>query len=65
MSFPGPALPRPTLTVPGIRATKRRDGASPLVMVTAYDAPTARLAAEAGVDMLLVGDSVGTALLGY
>jgi 3-methyl-2-oxobutanoate hydroxymethyltransferase len=34
-------------------------------MVTAYDAPTARLANEAGVDMLLVGDSLGTALLGY
>ncbi len=65
MPSPGPASPRPTLTVPGIRATKRRDGAAPLVMVTAYDAPTARLAAEAGVDMLLVGDSVGTALLGH
>jgi len=34
-------------------------------MVTAYDAPTARLAAAAGVDILLVGDSVGTARLGY
>lgn len=34
-------------------------------MVTAYDAPTAKLAIDAGVDMLLVGDSVGTAVLGY
>ena len=59
------ASPRPPLTIPAIRAWKRRDGADPLVMVTAYDAPTARLAVEAGVDMVLVGDSVGTALLGY
>lgn len=59
------ASPRPPLTIPAIRAWKRRDGATPLVMVTAYDAPTARIAAGAGVDMLLVGDSVGTALLGY
>jgi 3-methyl-2-oxobutanoate hydroxymethyltransferase len=37
----------------------------PLVMVTAYDAPTARFAVDAGVDLILVGDSVGTTLLGY
>jgi 3-methyl-2-oxobutanoate hydroxymethyltransferase len=36
-----------------------------LVMLTAYDAPTARLAEAAGVDMLLVGDSLGMAVLGY
>ena len=57
-----PSPIRPKLTIPAIRAAK---GASPLVMVTAYDAPTARLASEAGVDLLLVGDSVGTAVLGY
>jgi 3-methyl-2-oxobutanoate hydroxymethyltransferase len=34
-------------------------------MVTAYDAPTAELAAAAGVDLILVGDSLGTAILGY
>ena len=34
-------------------------------MVTAYDFPTARLADEAGVEILLVGDSVGTVVLGY
>jgi 3-methyl-2-oxobutanoate hydroxymethyltransferase len=34
-------------------------------MVTAYDAPTAALAVEAGVDLILVGDSLGTAILGY
>jgi len=34
-------------------------------MVTAYDAPTARIADAAGVDMILVGDSVGMVVLGY
>jgi 3-methyl-2-oxobutanoate hydroxymethyltransferase len=35
-----------------------------LVMVTAYDAPSARLADAAGVDMILVGDSAGTTVMG-
>src|SRR3546814_14161204 len=38
---------------------------SDLVMVTAYDAPGARMADEAGVDMILVGDSVAMVVLGY
>jgi len=52
-------------TVPAIRAAKRRNGAAPLVMVTAYDEPSARLVDAGGVDMILVGDSVGNAVLGY
>lgn len=36
-----------------------------MVMVTAYDAPSARAASEAGVDMILVGDSVAMVVLGY
>jgi 3-methyl-2-oxobutanoate hydroxymethyltransferase len=47
-----------------IQEFKGRKGTR-LVMLTAYDAPTARLAAAAGVDMLLVGDSLGMAVLGY
>ena len=34
-------------------------------MVTAYDAPGARVADAAGVDLILVGDSVGNVVLGY
>ena len=40
-------------------------GGERITMVTAYDFPTARLAELAGVDALLVGDSVGTAVLGH
>jgi 3-methyl-2-oxobutanoate hydroxymethyltransferase len=54
-----------TLTVPAIRSSKVRDGRDPLVMVTAYDAPGARQAHAAGVDMILVGDSLAMMVLGY
>jgi 3-methyl-2-oxobutanoate hydroxymethyltransferase len=37
----------------------------PWVVITAYDAPTAALLDQQSVDMILVGDSVGTVLLGY
>jgi 3-methyl-2-oxobutanoate hydroxymethyltransferase len=42
----------------------KRRGA-PIAVLTAYDAPTARAEAEAGVDIILVGDSVGVNMLGY
>jgi 3-methyl-2-oxobutanoate hydroxymethyltransferase len=53
------------VTVPAVRRRKASAGADPLVMVTAYDAPTARLADAAGVDLLLVGDSLAMVVLGY
>src|ERR1700678_179132 len=50
----------------GVLAVRNRKGGSePLVMVTAYDAPSARAAAAAGVDVILVGDSLGMVVLGY
>ncbi|MFN2608091.1 MAG: 3-methyl-2-oxobutanoate hydroxymethyltransferase [Acidimicrobiales bacterium] len=50
------------VTAPAIRARK---GGIPVVMVTAYDHPGARIADEAGVDVILVGDSLAQVVLGY
>ena len=54
---------RPKVTVRSIREMKARK--ERIVSVTAYDFPTARLADEAGVDLILVGDSLGMVVLGY
>jgi 3-methyl-2-oxobutanoate hydroxymethyltransferase len=43
---------------------KKRQG-KPIAVLTAYDYPTAKAEAEAGIDIILVGDSVGTNVLGY
>jgi len=50
------------VTAPAVLARK---GGSKLKMVTAYDAPTARIADRAGADIILVGDSVANVVLGY
>lgn len=50
------------VTAPQVRARK---GGAKLTMVTAYDAPTARIADRAGADMILVGDSVANVVLGH
>ena len=49
------------LTAPAIKARK---GGDKITMITAYDEPTARIADRAGVDIILVGDSVANAVLG-
>ncbi len=46
-------------------AIARRKGKSAFPVVTAYDAPFGRFAEEAGIDVLLVGDSLGNVVLGY
>jgi len=53
------------MTVPAVRARKASSGADPLVMLTAYDAPGARMVDQAGADLILVGDSVAMVVLGY
>jgi len=59
----GAGAPRAKVTAPAVVALKRKG--EPITVVTAYDFPTARLADQAGVEILLVGDSVGTVVLGY
>ena len=60
----GPAeIPQPAkVTVPRFRAAK---GKRPLLCLTAYDSPTARLVDEAGFDLILVGDSMANVVLGH
>jgi 3-methyl-2-oxobutanoate hydroxymethyltransferase len=55
--------PPSKITVPWIAASKRKGRR--LVMLTAYDATFARLADRAGVDMVLVGDSLGMVVQGH
>lgn len=50
------------MTAPKLRAMK---GGHKVVCITAYDVETARIADEAGVDLVLVGDSLGNVVLGY
>src|SRR5438105_8765678 len=51
------------LTLPELAGMKERR--EKIVMVTAYDAPGARLAEEAGIDILVVGDTAGMVVLGH
>ena len=61
VSAPTPTPARKPITVPQLRAKK---GDTPIVMVTAYDATFARMLDDAGVDILLVGDSLGMVVQG-
>ena len=58
MSVPAAKLPLPELAAMKQRGEK-------IVMVTAYDAPGARFAEDAGVDVILVGDTAGMVVLGH
>jgi 3-methyl-2-oxobutanoate hydroxymethyltransferase len=59
-TYPGSAPRR--VTAPQLARRKRRG--ERLVMLTAYDAPTARILDENGIDLILVGDSLGMVVLG-
>jgi 3-methyl-2-oxobutanoate hydroxymethyltransferase len=60
---PGPPAKRPAVTLSKL-AEKKALG-EPIVMVTAYDYPSGQVAEEAGVDVVLVGDSGAMTVLGY
>jgi 3-methyl-2-oxobutanoate hydroxymethyltransferase len=59
-----PAKPdREPVTLPRIAEMKRNR--EPIVMITAYDYPSAQIVDEAGVDIVLVGDTAAMVVLGY
>ena len=63
ITAPAPPRKRPSVTLSTL-AEKKALG-EPIVMVTAYDYPSASVAEEAGVDLVLVGDSGAMTVLGY
>jgi 3-methyl-2-oxobutanoate hydroxymethyltransferase len=58
-----PPRDRRPVTLPRLAEMKRLG--EPMVMITAYDYPSAQVAEEAGVDLVLVGDSAANTVLGY
>src|ERR1700735_5655811 len=61
--FPGPDENRQKVTAASLRERKLRH--EPITCLTAYDYATARLVDEAGIEMILVGDSLAQTVLGY
>ena len=57
------AVERAPMTIP--RVAEMKASGEPIVMVTAYDFPSAQVAEEAGVDIVLVGDTAAMVVLGY
>src|SRR5579859_5399568 len=68
-NFPGSANSSPLdssitkVTIPALSEMKRQG--KPISALTAYDYPSARLVDEAGIDLLLVGDSLAMVVLGH
>jgi 3-methyl-2-oxobutanoate hydroxymethyltransferase len=58
-----PQADRVAVTLP--RLAEMKENGEPIVMVTAYDYPSATVAEAAGVDLVLVGDSAANVVLGY
>ena len=62
--IPDPPSPIPDrVTIPGLQSKRARR--ERITMLTAYDTPMARILDRAGVDLVLVGDSLGMVALGY
>ncbi len=59
------AQPRNTKPITVVDLQHMREHGKPITMLTAYDYATAKLADEAGIPILLVGDSLGMVVLGY
>src|SRR2546422_1207939 len=51
------------ISITDLKAMKKRG--EKIAMITAYDCPTARLVEEAGIPLILVGDTLGMVVLGY
>jgi 3-methyl-2-oxobutanoate hydroxymethyltransferase len=62
-SHTAPTSDRQPLSLP--RLAEMKEKGEPITMITAYDYPSALVAEEAGVDMVLVGDSAAMVVLGY
>jgi 3-methyl-2-oxobutanoate hydroxymethyltransferase len=62
-SSPSSATPLPKVTMPALAEMKRQG--KPISALTAYDYATSRLVDEAGIDMILVGDSLAMVVLGH
>ncbi len=58
-----PGVPLPKVTIPALSEMKRQG--KPISALTAYDYATARLVDEAGIDLILVGDSLAMVVLGH
>ena len=58
-----PSPDREPMSLPRLAAMK--EAGEPITMITAYDYPSAQVAEEAGVDIVLVGDSAAMVVLGY
>jgi 3-methyl-2-oxobutanoate hydroxymethyltransferase len=68
MSLTQPQNPASPATAPKITATSlilKKQSRQPITALTAYDFSTARIIDEAGIDVILVGDSLGMTVLGY
>ena len=61
---PAPGAPAPG-KLPITELLGMKESGSPIAMITAYDAPSGRLADAAGADMILVGDSAAMTMLGH